>query len=73
MRDIMLIAPPRSPILRIPSHNDNIPVKPIEISKPVFADPNADCITSIKILLFPVTKNWMQDTTNAMRIKPIQM
>ena len=73
MRDIMLIAPPLSPILRIPSHKDNIPVKPMEISKPVFADPNADCITSIKMLVLPVKKNWMQATTKAMRINPIQI
>jgi hypothetical protein len=73
MRDIMLIAPPLSPILRIPNHKDSIPVNPMEISKPVFEDPKADCITSIKMLVLPVTKNWMQATTNAMRINPIQM
>jgi len=45
----------------------------MEISKPVFADPNADCITSIKMLVLPVKKNWIQATTKAMRINPIQM
>jgi len=73
MREMILIAPPLSPILRMPNHNDSIPVNPIEISKPVLAEPNADCITSIKILVLPVTKNCMHATTNAMRINPIQM
>jgi hypothetical protein len=73
MRDKTLIAPPLSPIYKIPSHNESIPVKPMEISKPVLAEPKAVCITSMKILLFPPIKNCMQDTTKAISINAIQM
>jgi hypothetical protein len=50
-----------------------MPVRPIEISKPVLAEPNAACITSIKIFVFPKKILCMQATANAMRINAIQI
>ena len=65
--------PPFSPIFMMPSHNDRIPVSPIDISNPVFAEANDALIISVKTCVSPMKSNLPAATTKAIRKKAIQI
>ena len=72
-REVKAISPPRSPIRIIPIHNDNTPVRPNEISKPVFAELNVESIIAGKTSVSPKPMRRMSETTNAITKKAIQI
>ena len=57
----------------IPIQSESTPVKPIEISKPVFALENVESKIADITLESPITNHCIRPTSTAIRISPIQM
>ena len=66
MRDKTAITPPFSPIFMMPSHNDNTPVKPKEISKAVFDESKVEFIIAGKTSMSPMKIIFNKAITKAM-------
>lgn len=72
-REKKAITPPFSPIFIIPSHSDNTPVSPSEISKPVFAESNVEFNKSVNNVRLPLKIASKQAMIKAISKNPIHM
>ena len=65
--------PPFSPIFIMPSHSDNTPVSPSEISNAVFELSNVEFIIAGNTSASPITTNLIIPTTKAIKKKATKM
>ena len=68
-----LTTPPRSPIFMMPSHSDNTPVSPSDISNAVFDVSNVEFIIAGKTSVSPMNTRRTTAMTKAIAKKAIQM
>ncbi len=65
--------PPACATRMMPSHNVITPARPREISKPVLAESNSDCISATNTVPCPVSSACASATAHAVKIIPAQI